>query len=146
MLWAFALRFFICLCCEHLQRVCCQIDENVFLICWCFFYLHVFSEVAARWTLSATEDLSCSICLPLAHADDVLFFYRNVRHVVRVNRCHHRTVYTHVVAKFIRSMSHSVTCNDLIGLLKSCSVFWALNMCISSTQINEVISIFSLLV
>ncbi len=25
-----------------------------FLICWCFFYLHVFSEVAARWALSAT--------------------------------------------------------------------------------------------
>ncbi len=33
---------------------------------------------------------------------------------------------THVAAKFIRSMSHSVTCSDLIGLLKSCSVFWAL--------------------
>ncbi len=31
----------------------------------------------------------------------------------------------HVVAKFIRSMSHSVTCSDLIGLLKSSSVFWA---------------------
>ncbi len=30
---------------------------------------------------------------------------------------------THVVAKFIRSMSHRVTCSDLIGLLKSCSVF-----------------------
>ncbi len=29
-------------------------DDNVFLICWCFFYLHVFSEVAARWPLSAT--------------------------------------------------------------------------------------------
>ncbi len=47
----------IWLCCEHLQCVslfvcvvsicpiCCQ-NENVFLICWCFFYLHVFSEVA----------------------------------------------------------------------------------------------------
>ncbi len=58
--------FFIWLCCEHLQCVsllvcvvsicstCCQIDEDVFLICWCFFYLHVFSEVAARWALSAT--------------------------------------------------------------------------------------------
>ncbi len=54
------------LCCEHLQcvslfvcvvsifTICCQTDENVFLICWCFFYLHVFSEVAARWALSAT--------------------------------------------------------------------------------------------
>ncbi len=27
----------LCLCCEHLQRVCCQIDEVVFLICRCFF-------------------------------------------------------------------------------------------------------------
>ncbi len=56
----------IWLCCEHLQRVslfvcvvsictiCCQNDENVFLICWCFFYLHVFSEVAACWALLAT--------------------------------------------------------------------------------------------
>ncbi len=49
----------IWLCCEHFQCVslfvcvvsicntCCQTDEDVFLICWCFFYLHVFSEVAA---------------------------------------------------------------------------------------------------
>ncbi len=56
----------IWLCCEHLQcvslfvcmvsicTICCQTDENIFLICWCFFYLHVFSEVAARWALSAT--------------------------------------------------------------------------------------------
>ncbi len=60
----------IWLCCEHLQRVsffvcvvrictiCCQNDENVFLICWCFFYLHVFSEVAVRWALSATVQIS----------------------------------------------------------------------------------------
>ncbi len=56
----------IWLCCEHLQRVslfvfvvsictiCCQNDENVFLICWWFFYLHVFSEVAVCWALLAT--------------------------------------------------------------------------------------------
>ncbi len=56
----------IWLCCEHLQRVslfvcvvrictiCCQNDENVFLICWCLFYLHLFSECAARRALSAT--------------------------------------------------------------------------------------------
>ncbi len=56
----------IWLCCEHLQcvslfvcvvSICtiyCQNYENVFFICWCFFYLHVFSEVAARWALSAT--------------------------------------------------------------------------------------------
>ncbi len=60
------IQLFIWLCCEHLQCVslfgcvlsicstCCQTDEDVFLICWCFFYLHVFSEVAARWALSAT--------------------------------------------------------------------------------------------
>ncbi len=71
-------------------------------------------------------ELSWSFSLPLAHADDVLLFYSNVHCIVRVNRFHHRTVYTHVVAKFIRSMSHSVTCSDLIGLLKSCCVFWAL--------------------
>ncbi len=34
-------------------------------------------------------------------------------------------IYTHVIAKFITSMSHSVTCSDLTGLLKLCSVFWA---------------------
>ncbi len=57
---AFAVCFFICLCCEHLPcvslfvcvvsicTICCQNYEDVFLICWCFFYLHVFSEVAAR--------------------------------------------------------------------------------------------------
>ncbi len=67
-------------------------------------------------------DLSCSICLPLAHADDVLFFCSNVRRIVRVKGA----IIVHVVAKFIRSISHNVTCNDLIGLLKSCSVLWAL--------------------
>ncbi len=60
-------------------------------------------------------------CLPLAYADDILF-YSNMRCIVRVNRCLHCTVYTHVVAMFIRAMLHSVTCNDLIGLLKSWSV------------------------
>ncbi len=56
----------IWLCCEYLLcvslfvcvvsicTICCQTAENIFLICWCFFYLHVFSEVAARWALSAT--------------------------------------------------------------------------------------------
>ncbi len=62
--------------------------------------------------------------------------YNNLHHSIRVNRCPHRTVYTHVVAKFIRSMSHSVTCSDLIGLLKSCSVFWAFDVekCLASRQ------------
>ncbi len=54
---AFAVCFFIWLCCEHLH-ICCQNDENVFLICRCFFYLHVFSEVAAHWALSATVCLT----------------------------------------------------------------------------------------
>ncbi len=40
--------FLFWLCCEHLQRVCCQINESFFLICRCFFYF------AARWALSAT--------------------------------------------------------------------------------------------
>ncbi len=31
-----------------------MIDEDVFLICWCLFYLHVFSEVAAHCVLSGT--------------------------------------------------------------------------------------------
>ncbi len=47
-------------CVEHLQcvslfvcvvsicTICCQNYDFFFLICWCFFYLHVFSEVAAR--------------------------------------------------------------------------------------------------
>ncbi len=65
----------IWLCCEHLQRVslfvcvvsiftiCCQNDEMFFLICWCFFYLHVFSEVAVRWALSATVDMCVCVCV-----------------------------------------------------------------------------------
>ncbi len=47
----FAARFFFWLCCEHLQRVRCQIDESVFLICRCFFLF------AVRWALSATVPL-----------------------------------------------------------------------------------------
>ncbi len=38
----FAARFFFWLCCEHLQRMCCQINLQVFFLC------------AARWALSAT--------------------------------------------------------------------------------------------
>ncbi len=36
--------------------ICCQNEENIFLICWCFFDLHLFSEVAAHWALSATVE------------------------------------------------------------------------------------------
>ncbi len=32
-IFIFAVRFCFCLCCEHLQRLRCQIDEEVFLIC-----------------------------------------------------------------------------------------------------------------
>ncbi len=41
-------------CVVSICTICCQTDENVFLISGYFFYLHVFSEVAARWALSAT--------------------------------------------------------------------------------------------
>ncbi len=61
---------YIWLCCEHLQRVslfvcvenictiCCQNAENLFLICWWFFYLHVFSEVAHQkmFTIRPPQD------------------------------------------------------------------------------------------
>ncbi len=47
-LWVFAVRFFICLSCEHLQHVRCKIGEVVCLICRCFFLF------AVRWALSAT--------------------------------------------------------------------------------------------
>ncbi len=64
------------------------------------------------------SDLSCSFDLSLAHADYILFFYSYNR-VESIGVIIVR--FTHVVAKFIRSMSHNVTCNDLIGLLKLCS-------------------------
>jgi len=32
-----------------LQHICCQ-TKSVFLICWCFFYLHAFSSVAEQKT------------------------------------------------------------------------------------------------
>ncbi len=32
-------------CCEHLQHVCCQIEEVVSLICWCFFSATVASSL-----------------------------------------------------------------------------------------------------
>ncbi len=46
----------------------------------------------------------------------------NCAALLGVTRCHHRTACIHVVPKFIRSMSHSAICNDLIGLLKLCRV------------------------
>ncbi len=69
--------------------------------------------LSAHIKTTTAKVLSCSFCSPLMHADDVLFFYSNVHRSVRVNRGHHHTVYTHVVAKFIRYMPHRVTCNDL---------------------------------
>ncbi len=41
-------------CVVSICSTCFQTDEDVFLICWSFFYLHVFSEVAAHWALLAT--------------------------------------------------------------------------------------------
>ncbi len=52
-LWLLAVRVFI-YCVVSMCSTCCETDEDVFLICWCFFYSHVFSEAAARWALSAT--------------------------------------------------------------------------------------------
>ncbi len=46
-------------CVVSICTICCQTDEDVFLICWCFFYLHEFSEDAARWALSATVESRC---------------------------------------------------------------------------------------
>ncbi len=54
-LWAFAVCFSICLCCGHLHHLLSN-WWRCFFICWCFFYLHVFSEVAVRWALSATVE------------------------------------------------------------------------------------------
>ncbi len=48
----FAVHLFIWLCCEHLQRVCCQIDKVVFLIYRCFFLFSV------RWTLSTNIQIT----------------------------------------------------------------------------------------
>ncbi len=60
-------------------------------------------------------DLSCSFCLPLALADNVLFFNSNklrrrLRRVTIIRRCQFHTVRIHVVPKSIRSMLHSVIC------------------------------------
>ncbi len=61
-LWVFAVRFFIWLCCEHLQHVFCQIAEVVFLICrWGFFLF------AARWALSATVLIGLLQIMPKTH-------------------------------------------------------------------------------
>ncbi len=54
---------FLCVC---VVSICsctyCQTDD-VSLICWCFFYLHLFSDVAVRSALSATVvDTFLCIC------------------------------------------------------------------------------------
>ncbi len=36
--------------------------------------------ISYKKSISVDHYLSCSFCLPLAHADEVLFFYNNVRH------------------------------------------------------------------
>lgn len=60
-------------------------------------------------------------CLPLVHADDILFFYTNLHRSLRFSIIIQSTyVILNVLPKFIRSMLHSVICNDLIRLLKLC--------------------------
>ncbi len=49
----FAVHFFICLCCEHFQRVCCKIDQVVFLICRCFFSICSVLSSLGHSTLSS---------------------------------------------------------------------------------------------
>ncbi len=53
----FAGRFFVWLCCEHLQRVRCQIDKRFFLICRCFFLF------AARFFFLGCVMSICSVCV-----------------------------------------------------------------------------------
>ncbi len=54
---ALQIQFFGCV--VSICSICCQTDEDVFLICRCFFYLHVFSEVEAHWARSATIHNNC---------------------------------------------------------------------------------------
>lgn len=46
----------LCLC------MCCQINEDIFLIFLCFVYLYVFSYIAANLPLLATTVMSHEIC------------------------------------------------------------------------------------
>lgn len=46
-----------CRCCLFLQWTCCQMDENTVFLCLCFICVHVFSQVAVCWDLSATVRL-----------------------------------------------------------------------------------------
>ncbi len=47
-LWVFAVHFFICLCCEHFQRVCCKLTS-------CFLNLQVFFFYLQRVELSRPQ-------------------------------------------------------------------------------------------
>ncbi len=69
----FAACFFFRLCCEHLQRVCCQIDESVFLICrWVFFICSLFLFSVVLWAFEACALSNWRKCfLDL----QVVFFY-----------------------------------------------------------------------
>lgn len=49
-------------CCECLQRACCQIEEDVFGICWCFVYLHVFSCSSALSSFGLHNNPHLQIC------------------------------------------------------------------------------------
>ncbi len=74
-LWVFAVRFFIWLCCEHLQHL---------LSNWwrCFLDLHVFSEVAAHWALSATVKKTFICCN--SHLPPPLFWWSLINRMVTI--------------------------------------------------------------
>ncbi len=69
----FAARFFFWLCCEHLQRVRCQIDESVFLI-WRVFFLFICSAflfLVVLWAFAACAMSNWRKCF----LDLQVFFY-----------------------------------------------------------------------
>ncbi len=57
-------RFFFWLCCEHMQRVRCTIEEVVSLICRCFFYLQ--RVELSRPPYIRASDIHHNINVPIA--------------------------------------------------------------------------------
>ncbi len=67
-------------CVVSVCTICCQTDEDVFLICWWFFYLHVFSEVVVRWALSATVHYSlCSVNFLINSTHESVFIWSKIQ-------------------------------------------------------------------
>lgn len=74
---------------------------------------------------------SCSVCLPLAYANYILFLYSILNCIIANSSLDFIiviTVYKHVITKFITSKLHSVICDDLIRLLKLHSLQKALDL------------------